>query len=263
MATAKPTSNGRARTGTRTTAPSPRPDRPAASRANASDWSVGPVGRVAAPLRDQVLAVLRQAILNFDIRPGQRLIERKLVEDLDVSRATVREVLTKLAAEGLVTVIPQRGAIVSVLTPSEAADIYEMRVALEVLAVQRFVERASPAQLRDLRRALSGYERAVRTKNDTTKELRAKDAFYEALLAGASSGPLAEMLTILQGRVQLLRATSLSVPGRALESVQELTAIVDAIEAGDAKRAAAACTTHVRNAARTGIARLAEISDQP
>lgn len=220
------------------------------------------MGRVAAPLRDQVLAVLRQAILTFDIRPGQRLIERKLVEDLNVSRATVREALAKLAAEGLVTVIPQRGAIVAVLTAPEAADIYEMRAALEVLAVQRFVERATPAQVRDLRRALSGYERAVRTrKRDTTRELRAKDAFYEVLLAGANSAPLAEMLTILQGRVQLLRATSLSVPGRALESARELATIVEAIEAGDAKRAATACATHVRNAARAGIARLAQISD--
>lgn len=236
--------------------------RAAVSRA-APGWAIGPVGRVAAPLRDQVLAVLRQAILNFEIRPGQRLIERKLVEDLNVSRATVREVLTKLASEGLVTVIPQRGAIVSVLTPAEAADIYEMRAALEVLAVQRFVERASPTQVRDLRRALNGYARSVRSKNDTTKELRAKDSFYEALLAGASSAPLAEMLTMLQGRVQLLRATSLSVRGRALESVQELTAIVEAIEAGDAKRAAAACATHVRNAAQIGVARLTEMSDQP
>jgi DNA-binding GntR family transcriptional regulator len=223
---------------------------------------VQPVGRVAAPLRDQVLSVLRQAILNFEIRPGQRLIERKLVEELDVSRATVREVLARLASEGLVTVIPQRGAIVAVLSAAEAADIYEMRVALEVLAVQRFVERATPAQVRDLRKALTGYEKAVRQGSDTTRELRAKDAFYEALLAGAASPPLAEMLTMLQGRVRLLRATSLSVPGRAAESVRELGQIVEAIEAGDARKAAQACAAHIRNAARTGMNRLTEIFDE-
>ncbi|GAA4155525.1 GntR family transcriptional regulator [Phytohabitans flavus] len=227
----------------------------------AAQWSVGPVGRVAAPLREQAVSVLRQAILDFEIRPGQRLIERKLVEELDVSRATVREVLARLASEGLVTVIPQRGAIVSVLSVAEAVDIYEMRVALEVLAVQRFVERATPQRVRELRKALTGYEKAVRSRGDTNKRLRAKDAFYEALLAGAASPPLTEMLTILQSRIRLLRSTSLSVPGRALDSVHELTAIVDAIEAGDVERAGQACAAHVRAAAKTGVGRLSEMSE--
>jgi DNA-binding GntR family transcriptional regulator len=86
-------------------------------------WSHAPIGRVAAPLRDQVLDIVRQGILDFRLRPGQRLIERELIEQLGVSRATVREVIARLASEGLVTNIPQRGAIVTVLTAEEAADI--------------------------------------------------------------------------------------------------------------------------------------------
>lgn len=224
-------------------------------------WTAGPVHRVAAPLREQVFDVLRQAILDADLQPGQRLIERQLVEDLGVSRTTVREVLARLASEGLVTVIPQRGAIVSVLSSAEAADIYEMRIALESLAVERFVERAAPEQVRELRVALGGYARAVRHKAGEADALRAKDAFYEVLLAGANSPPLAETLTMLQGRVRLLRATSLSVPDRPAASVRELTELVDAIEQRDVVRATAACTAHVRTAARTGIGRLAEIAE--
>ena len=72
------------------------------------------VGRVAAPLREQVVDVLRQAILDFRLKPGQRLIERELIEQTGVSRTTIREVLRQLAAEGLVTTIPQKGAIVVV-----------------------------------------------------------------------------------------------------------------------------------------------------
>ena len=196
-------------------------------------WTAGPVHRVAAPLREQVFDVLRQAILDADLQPGQRLIERQLVEDLGASRTTVREVLARLASEGLVTVIPQRGAIVSVLSSAEAADIYEMRIALESLAVERFVERAAPEQVRELRLALGGYARAVRHKAGEADALRAKDAFYEVLLAGANSPPLAETLTMLQGRVRLLRATSLSVPDRPAASVRELTELVDAIEQRD------------------------------
>ena len=231
------------------------------NRSAMANWQAEPVGRVAAPLRDQVLDVVRQAILNFELPPGQRLVERNLVEQLAVSRATVREVLALLSSEGLVTVIPQKGAIVSVLTPAEAADIYEMRATLEALAVQRFVERANAQQVRDLRKALTAYEKSVRQGVGNAKSLSSKDAFYDVLLAGANSPPLAEMLTILQGRVRLLRATSLTVPGRSEEALAELTAVVEAIEAGEAKKAAQLSTKHVRNAARTGLTRLAEIEN--
>jgi DNA-binding GntR family transcriptional regulator len=79
------------------------------------------VGRVAAPLRSQVLVVLRQAILDFHYKPGQRLIERELMEDLGVSRTTVREVMRELSAEGLITSLPQRGMIAVERRDADAA----------------------------------------------------------------------------------------------------------------------------------------------
>lgn len=218
-------------------------------------WAKTPIGRVAAPLRDQVLTVMRQAILDFELRPGQRLIERELIEQLGVSRATVREVVARLAAEGLVTIIPQRGAIVSILSVEEAADIYEMRVALEALAVQRFIERASEDHHRQLRAAFGALERHYRDDSNL-EQVRAKDAFYRVLFEGASSPPLAETLTILQARVQALRATSLSAPGRPAEMVNEIREIVEAIEARDTSRATTASATHVRNAAKVAFSRI-------
>lgn len=221
-------------------------------------WPPAPIGRVAAPLRDQVLDVVRQGILDFRLRPGQRLIERELMEQLGVSRATVREVIARLASEGLVTNIPQRGAIVTVLSEEEAADIYEMRVALEGLAAHRFIERATPQKVAELRAALEGYVAAAPAQGDNLDRLRAKDAFYKVLFEGAASEPLTQMLTMLQSRVRLLRWTSLSVPGRAEETVAEMRAIVDAIEAKDPEAAAEACARHVRKAAATALARIAE-----
>src|SRR5690348_15344785 len=91
------------------------------------------MSRVAAPLRDQVSSALRQAIVERELPPGQRLVERELVDRLQVSRATVRESLRELEAEGLVTVIPQRGAVVATISLQEAADIYEARAAIESL----------------------------------------------------------------------------------------------------------------------------------
>jgi len=224
-------------------------------------WVKQPIGRVAAPLRDQVLSVVRQAILDFDLRPGQRLIERELIEQLGVSRATVREVMTRLASEGLVTIIPQRGAIVTVLSADEAADIYEMRVTLEALAVQRFIERASERQFLELREAFDDLVgRGIADKS--LEQVRAKDAIYRVLFDGAASPPLTETLTILQGRVRALRATSLSVPGRTQSMLQEIREIVEAIEARDVARACRACATHVRNAAKTAFSRLDDNADR-
>jgi DNA-binding GntR family transcriptional regulator len=218
-------------------------------------WSADQIGRVAAPLREQVVTAVRDAILGFRLEPGQRLVERELVEQLGVSRATVREVLRQLAAEGLVTVVPQRGAVVTALSADDAADLYEMRASLEALAVQRFVQRATPEQVAQLRAAVGEIERTAEG-TDPREQLRAKDLFYEVLFTGSGSQPLQQTLAGLQARVRLLRATSLSAPGRPREAAAELGAVVDAVEAGDAERAAAACAHHIHNAARTALARL-------
>ncbi|WP_329139086.1 GntR family transcriptional regulator [Streptomyces sp. NBC_01476] len=223
-----------------------------------SGWSPVAIGRVAAPLRNQVLDILRQEILDLRLRPGQRLIERELMEKLGVSRATVREVVVRLESEGLVTTVPQRGAIVTVLTVAEAEDIYEMRVALEMLAARHFVERASDEQVRRLRQAYDDLAAIPEAVDGTLGLLRAKDAFYEILLEGAASPVLTRTLTGLQSRVRLLRQTSLSLPGRARQTLEELQAIVCAIEARDADAAAEASAAHIRTAARIGLARMAE-----
>jgi DNA-binding GntR family transcriptional regulator len=234
----------------------------------ADGWSPAAIGRVAAPLRDQVLDVLRREILDLRLRPGQRLIERELMEKFGVSRATVREVVVRLESEGLVTSVPQRGAIVTVLTVDEAADIYEMRVALEMLTARHFVERATDDQVRRLRQAYEELAAVTATTDDTGGAdtqgadtrgvLHAKDAFYTILLKGAASTLLTQTLIGLQSRVRLLRRTSLSVPGRMRQSLEEIHAIVCAIEARDADAAAEASAAHIRNAARIGLAHTAE-----
>lgn len=223
----------------------------------APTWSADQIGRVAAPLREQVVTVVRDAILGFRLQPGQRLIERELIEQLGVSRTTVREVLRQLAVEGLVTVVPQRGAVVTALSKEDAADLYEMRGALESLAVQRFVQRATPEQVAALRAAVREIERTS-SSPDPLEQLHAKDEFYQVLFTGSGSQPLQQTLAGLQARVRLLRTTSLSEPGRPAKAAAELRAVVDAVEAGDADAAASACALHIHNAARTALARLGD-----
>lgn len=236
--------------------------------ADQSSVAVGPlagarIGRVAAPIRDQVLDVIRQGILDFQLQPGQRLIERELIEQLGVSRATIREVLSRLVAEGLVTVQPQHGAIVAVLSPEEAEDIYEMRVPLEVLVMQRFLARSTEAEVASLRKALERIEQVTPSAEHMQTRLRVKDDFYQIVFEGARSPTLAQTLQALQGRIRLLRATSLSTPGRPEAALAEIRRVVEAIEARDADEVAAAATAHVRNSASTALGRLAKLGFDP
>jgi DNA-binding GntR family transcriptional regulator len=217
-------------------------------------WDVAPIGRVAAPLREQVIDAMRNAIFNFQLRPGQRLIERELIDRFGVSRTTIREALRDLASEGLVTVVPQKGAIVSAPSAEEAADIYDVRAHLESLAVQRFVSRASDEQVALLRATVDKLaEECRRDRPDTLVLLRAKDAFYDTLIEGAGSEVLKQLLGGLQARVRLLRATSLGASGRPTSTAKELGAVMDAIERRDGESAAQLCVQHVRNASITAL----------
>lgn len=215
------------------------------------------VGRVAAPLREQVLEVMRQAILTFHYKPGQRLIERELIEEIGVSRTTIREVLRELTAEGLVKTIPQKGAVVVAPTAQEAVELYELRATLEALAVRKFVEHASDAQVAELRASQEEFERAVVGGAGTVALLRAKDRFYDVLLRGCGNRAVHSTLAGLQARVSLLRATSLSQSDRPAQAMREIRAIVDAVAARDAETAVRACTYHVEQAKRVGLEGLA------
>lgn len=217
----------------------------------------GRIGRVSAPVREQVLDVLREAILSFRLTPGQRLIERELIASTGVSRTTIREVLRELAAEGLVTTVPQKGAIVVTPTAQEATELYELRGVLEGHLVKRFVENATDAQVAALRRAFTQLETAVDRGADTLALLKAKDRMYDLLARGAGNNELRATLARLHARVSLLRATSLnSSDARPAEMLTEMRALVEAIEARDAAAAQRAGLRHVQRAAAAGIAGL-------
>ncbi|MEV6322886.1 GntR family transcriptional regulator [Nocardia sp. NPDC051787] len=215
------------------------------------------VRRVAAPIREQVADQLRQAIVEMRLRPGQRLIERELIEQTGVSRTTIREVLRELTAEGLVSNIPNRGTFVSSVSPQRAAELYEVRAVLEGMAARQFVEHASEEKVRQLREAFDVIAAHASGQGAAVDMLEAKKRFYDTLLTGSGNVTVQEIVEGLQARVTMLRALSLSQPGRAANSVAEMREIVEAVEARDAQRAADACARHVRQAARTALEAMA------
>ncbi len=218
-------------------------------------WTTEPLGRVAAPVREQVTDRLRLAITELHLKPGQRLVERELMEQLSVSRTTVREAIRELSSEGLVTVVPQKGAVVRRPTRGEALELYEARGALESLTVKRFIERSTNQEIDILKAATRLYRRETEQHpNDIAAVLAAKDGIYSVLIAGARSEPLHQLIEQIQARVRILRATSLSRQGRAAEAVREIEAVVAAVVDRDVPLATSLYTMHIRRAALSATA---------
>jgi GntR family transcriptional regulator, trigonelline degradation regulator len=218
-----------------------------------SEPAVPLIRRSAAPLRHEVLEALRAAIVDGRLAPGARLIERELIAMLGVSRTVIREALRQLEAEGLVDVVPHRGAIVRELTLAEARDLYAIRALLEGLAARMFVEKASAAAIVALGRELKATAAAYR-RRDPEATIRAKNKFFAALFAGARSETLATMLATLTARVWRWRTLGLShprrSPGRSEESIKGLQALYKAIVARDAAAAEKLARDEVMRAAQ-------------
>jgi DNA-binding GntR family transcriptional regulator len=195
------------------------------------------IQRLAAPLRQQVLDSLRQAIIAGRLAPGSRLIERELTDMLGVSRTVVREALRQLESEGLIAIVPHRGPIVRELSLDEARDLYSIRAVLEGFAARLFAEKATDTQIATLDRALKLVVEAY-DSGDADQVLDSKNGFYRALFEGAGSETLSSMLNTLHARIWRWRALGLSHPDRSAqrshESVANLQAMLKAIRARDA-----------------------------
>lgn len=213
----------------------------------------GPRQFAVAPVRESVADQIRSAILRLELKPGQRLIERELVEAIGVSRPTVREALQQLAAEGLVTTERGRGWSVDMPTQEETADLYEIRARLEGMAARRFTERATEDEVRQLRDAVEQLGALVEQGASGLELVAGKDRFYDVLFAGAGGDEIRRIVTGLQARITVFRSTTLKQAGRPARMVDEMRAIVTAAERRDPDTAERACVRHVREAARVAL----------
>jgi DNA-binding GntR family transcriptional regulator len=209
--------------------------------------------RVVAPIRQQVADQIREAIVQTRFQPGQRLVERDLAELTGVSRPTVREALQQLAAEGLVSTVPGRGWAVTTLGASEVEDLYAVRAVIEGLAGRRFVERASHDQYVALEDAFAAVDATFTAGTSMQSMLAAKDAFYQILFEGAASETVTTIIGGLHARVSVLRARSLSYPGRPAESLSEMRQILDGVLARDGDAVARACQAHIDRAGELAL----------
>ncbi|TDV72800.1 GntR family transcriptional regulator [Pseudomonas sp. LP_7_YM] len=210
------------------------------------------VNRNPVTLREIVLDKLRSAIMNFQLLPGDRLVERDLCERLGVSRTSVREALRHLESEGLVEFADAKGPRVAIITLEDACDIYELRCVLEGLIVQLFTLRAKAKDIRALEKALNENSKALE-HGELQQVLDSVQGFYDVLLEGSGNHFAATQLRQLQARISYLRATSVSQENRRGASNREMEKIVAAIKSADPLAAHQASVDHVRSAAKVAL----------
>lgn len=209
--------------------------------------------RYAAPLRDQVVTAIRDAIIAGDHAPGSRLKEKDLCEQVGVSRTVVREALRQLETERLVRIEPNVGPVVAKLSRQDVSDLYQTREALESAAARLAALHAPPERITALRAAYDDI--VVADSSDLQALLETKNRFYRALIEAAGNRVIGEMLHNVQARISQLRLLTLGSPGRHEHTVQELASVVEAIARKDSDAAVAATVIHVRNAATIALAR--------
>ncbi|MCR4402040.1 MAG: GntR family transcriptional regulator [Firmicutes bacterium] len=157
--------------------------------------------------------------------PGYRLVERTVAEELGMSRTPVRAAFERLFSEGLVELVPNRGAVVVNLSPEDAIEILQMRQALEVLACRLAVPRLTDDAMKRLAEILVEMEKAV-DENDLYRYSDLNGVFHRIIVDASGSKRLAETLDLLKTQTVRHRLTSLLTPGRARNSVAEHEAIV-------------------------------------
>jgi len=211
-------------------------------------------------LRELALDKLRAAILDLRFRPGERLVERVLCEQLGVSRSVVREALRHLEAEGLVETVPHQGPAVARLDPAKVAEIYEVRALLEALAARACAERATTADIAELEDSLKGIEAAL-AAGDPRANLAATGRFYEVLFRGGGKTVAWETVQSLNARINRLRALTIATAGRSKGSIAEMRRIYRAVAKRDPAEAHAAALDHVRVAAEIARRLLAEAGE--
>lgn len=198
------------------------------------------------PLRDVVFQTLRQAILKGELQPGERLMEIKLAETLGVSRTPIREAIRKLELEGLVVMIPRKGAAVANITEKDTKDVLEVRRTLEMFAVEVACERITGEQLSELKEAAKAFESA-KGSMDLIRIAESDMKFHEIIYEATHNERLLQMLNNLRENMYRYRIEYLKDPNYYDSLVGEHREILNAIENGDKHTAAIRMRDHIDN----------------
>ena len=198
------------------------------------------------PLRDVVFNTLRQAIRRGELKPGERLMEIQLANKLGVSRTPIREAIRKLELEGLVLMIPRKGAEVAEITEKNMLDVLEVRRALEELAVKLACERITEEEIQELKDAADAFQKILSEK-DITKIAEADEAFHDVIFKSTGNDRLIQLLNSLREQMYRYRLEYLKREEYHPQLLEEHQQIIDRITRKDQSEAAELIDRHIGN----------------
>lgn len=196
------------------------------------------------PLRELVFDSLRKAIIHGKLRPGERLMEIQLAEEMGVSRTPVREAIRKLELDGFVVMVSRRGAYVAGVSVKDIADVFEVRSALEGLAAGLAAERITEEEMEELEKVI--YQ--ISGEEDVLAVVKKDNEFHELIYKASRNRRLTQIIKNLSEQISRFRLTSLSVPGRLKIAVDEHKKIIEAICERDVDLANKLASEHMENA---------------
>ena len=196
------------------------------------------------PLRDVVFKTLRQAILKGELEPGERLMEIQLAERLGVSRTPIREAIRKLELEGLVLMIPRKGAEVARISEKNLRDVLEVRRSLEELAIDLACQRITEEELETLRDAQKEFAAAV-DKGDAMEIAQTDERFHEIIYAGTKNQKLMQILSNLREQMYRYRVEYLKDEEIRGSLVQEHDTLLEKLSQRDLEGAKQVTQSHI------------------
>ena len=198
------------------------------------------------PLSDFIFDELRNEILSGNLKPGERLMEIKYASSLGVSRTPFREAVRKLEKEGLVTVLPRRGAHVSMLSVKDLCDVLDIRCALDMLAIEKFIENAKDADMLHLKGLIDIFARA--TDSDNLQEQAASDVnFHEYIYTHTGNERLVQIYNGLKDQLYRFRILYLKEVFEPSAVSAEHYKMLDAIRTKNVDEAKQMAQLHIQN----------------
>ncbi|MCD8222482.1 MAG: GntR family transcriptional regulator [Clostridiales bacterium] len=198
------------------------------------------------PLRDVVFNTLRQAILKGELKPGERLMEIQLADLLGVSRTPIREAIRKLELEGLVLMIPRKGAEVAKISEKSLRDVLEVRRSLEELAIELACQRITEEQIKALEEAQANFEEAV-NNGDTMAMAETDEAYHDVIYQATGNDRLVQILNNLREQMYRYRLEYLKDTSKRQILIIEHDHIVKAVRACSIQEARTAIREHIDN----------------
>lgn len=204
------------------------------------------------PLREVIFNTLREAIIVGELKPGERLMEVQLAEKMGVSRTPVREAIRKLELEGLVDMIPRKGAHVAELSVKDIVNVLEVRASLDGLATRLSAERITADELKDLKHVLTQFIAYVEKEN-LQGSIKKDVEFHDIIYRSSRNEKLIQIANNLREQVYRFRVIYLKDYSSPKELIKEHTDIYDAIVGRNIEQAASMAQMHIKNQERTII----------